>query len=109
MARNDPYLPAPVNVAAGGSTTFDGSAAGTGTAIVSGLQGSFDAEVRVQAYDGANWQTVGLLTDDAGNTTLTADWATQFNRLMVSTNDRRLKVDNVDTASGWVAADGDER
>jgi len=109
MARNDPYTPSPVQVSSSGTTTFDGSAAATGTAIVSGLFGSFDAELRYQAYDGSSWQTVALLTDDAGNTTFSADWSTQFNRLMVSANDRRIEVSNVDSSSGYVAIDGDER
>lgn len=109
MARNDPYLPAPANPASSGTAVFDGSASSTGTAIVSGLQGNFEAEIRYQAYDGTSWQTVALLEDDAGNTTFSADWSTQFNRLYVSTNDRRIEVTNTSASAGWCAADGDER
>jgi len=109
MARNDPYLPAPANPASSTSVTFDGSTSSTGTAIVSGLAGNFDAEIYLEAYDGSSWQEVSQLETDTGTLTFGADWSTQFNRLMVSQNDRRIRIDNVDSTSGWVAIDGDER
>jgi hypothetical protein len=109
MALNDPYLPDPVNVSSGGNTTFDGSTAGTNTAYVLSLSGNFDAEIYLEAWDGSAWQEVTQLTDDAGNTTLSAGWHTQYNKIPVSTNARRIRIENVDTSSGWVAVEGDER
>jgi len=109
MARDDPYLPSPVNVSADGSTTFDGTGGSTNTAIINQISGTFDAELIVEAYDGTNWQDVGKLEDPDGNTTFTADWHTQFNRIIVSQNDRRLKISDVNSQGGWCAVDGDER
>lgn len=111
MARNDPFTPAAVNVASSGTTSFDGSGSGTGAAIVSGLYANFDAELYIEdsADGGSTWNTVTQLTDDAGNLTFTAPWSTTFNRLMVKGSSRRIRVDNVDTASGYIAIDGDER
>ena len=109
MARNDPYLPAPVNVADGSNATFDGSASSTDAAFISGAMGKFDATVYIDAWDGSTWQEVTQLTDASGNKTFSADWHTQFNRVYVAVDDRRLRIENGSGASGWAAVDGDER
>jgi hypothetical protein len=113
MARNDPFTPDFVNVADTNSTTFDGSSGGTGTAIVSGMYADFDAEIYIEASNdgGTSWTQISQLTDENGNTTFTSSWHTQFNRVMISSGSRRIRVDNVtgDSGSGEVAIDGDER
>jgi len=111
MARNDPFTPNFETVNSSNSVTFDGSSGGTGTVIVSGLYGSFDAEIYIEASNdgGSSWTQVTQLKDEFGNNTFTADWHTQFNRLMISSGSRRLRIDNIDSASGEVAIDGDER
>lgn len=111
MAQNDPYLPDAVSVANGSNTTFDASSSGTGTAIASGLYGTFDAEIYLEDSPdgGTTWNTVSQFADDAGNTTFTAQWATQFNRVMIEGSKRRLRIENVGSSSGYVALDGDER
>jgi len=84
-------------------------------ARVSGIGGNADAEIRLQAYDGTAWVTTALLSDASGNNTFTADWHTQFNRVLVNgggsptTGDQRLEVTNVSGATGDFSADGDER
>lgn len=110
MARNDPYLPDFVTVADGGSTTFDGSASGTGTAIINEISGNFDATLYIEESNdgGTSWTQITQLEDDAGNTTFTASWHTQFNRLYVSSGTRRLRVDDAG-AGGAVSVTGDER
>lgn len=113
MARNDPYLPSPQSVDASGGTDptaiFDGSASSTGSAIVSGAMANIDATVFIEAFDGTAWQQVTQLSDANGNSTFSGSWHSQFNRVYVSTNDRRIRIENQDTVSGWVALDGDER
>ena len=109
MARNDPYLPTTANVTAGSNTTFDGSASSTDTAIMSGAMATFDAEIYIEAYDGDVWQTVTQLADADGDTTFSENWHTQFNRVYLSTNDRRVRVENVGDSDGYVAVEGDER
>lgn len=114
MAANDPYTPDPVELdTSGGATTttnFDGSGSSTNAAIVTGLMGTLDCEVYLEAWDGSSWQVVAQLTDDQGNTTFSADWHSQFNRLVVATDARRIRIDSVDSSSGgWVAVEGDER
>jgi len=117
MAQNDAFTTAAFGVADTGTFIVDGSSSGTGAAIVSGLGGNADAEIRLQAYDGgaSAWKTIALLTDDSGNTTFSADWHTQFNRVMVngggtpSGGDLRLEVTNVSGGTGNYSADGDER
>lgn len=109
MARNDPYFPPPVNVSAGGTTTFDASGTETGTAIVNQLGATFDATITLEAYDGSAWQKWSAIRTSSDEETFIADWHTQFNRVYISTNDRRIQVENVDTAAGYVAIDGDER
>lgn len=109
MAQNDPYLPATVNVTSGGNTTFDGTASATDTAIMSGAMATFDAQIFIEAFDGTAWQTVTQLSDANGNATFAANWHTQFNRVYLSTNDRRVRIENVDSVSGYVAIEGDER
>lgn len=115
MARNDPYTSVSFSVAGTGTAVFDGSDSATGAAIVSGLAGNADAEVRLQSYDGGAWVTTALLTDAAGNSTFSADWHTQFNRILVNggasptTGDQRIEVTNVSGGTGDYSADGDER
>lgn len=116
MAQNDPYTSSTFGVSSsGGTTTFDGSDSSTGAAIVSGLAGNADAEVRVQSYNGTSWVTVAQLEDDSGNATFSADWHTQFNRIVVngggspSTGDQRIQVTNTSGSGGDFSADGDER
>jgi hypothetical protein len=113
MARNDPFTPDFATVSDGSSTTFDGSGGGTGSAIVSGMYGNFDAEIYIEASNdgGSSWTQITQLTDESDNTTFTGPWHTQFNRVMISSGTRRIRVDNVtgDSGSGEVAIDGDER
>lgn len=111
MARNDPFTPDHVSVASDGSTTFDGSSGGTGSAIISGIYANFDAEVYIESSNdgGTSWSQVTQLSDDNDNLTFTASWHSQFNRVMISSGNRRVRIDNVDSASGLVAIDGDER
>ena len=109
MAQNDPYLPDPVDVADGANATFDGTDAETDVAIVSGAMATFDAEIYIEAYDGDVWQTVTQLADADGDTTFSENWHTQFNRVYLSTNDRRVRVENVGDSDGYVAVEGDER
>lgn len=115
MARNDPYTSATFGLADSGTTTFDGSDASTGAAIVSGLAGNGDAEIRLQSYDGTSWVTTTVLADGSGSTTFSGNWHTQFNRVMVngggspSTGDQRIEVTNVSGGAIDVSADGDER
>lgn len=117
MARNDPFTTAAFGVADTNTFVIDGSDSATGAAIVSGVSGNADAEVRLQAYDGgaSTWTTTALLDDANGNTTFSSDWHTQFNRIMVngggspSGGDQRLQVTNVSGGAGDFSADGDER
>ena len=115
MAVNDPFTTAAFGVADAGTFVVDGSGSSTGAAIVSGLSGNGDAEIRLQSYDGSAWVTTAVLTDSAGNTTFSADWHTQFNRVLVNgggsptTGDQRIEVTNVSGSSADFAADGDER
>lgn len=114
MAREDAYLNAE-EVTNGNNATFEGSAGETNTAVISGAMGTFDATVFVDHYDGTAWKQVTQLTDDSGNTTFTADWHTQFNRIYVTgtgtpaDGDRRLRIENGSGSSGWCAVEGDER
>lgn len=115
MAANDPYTSAAFGVADTATAVFDGSDSSTGAAIVSGLAGNGDAEIRLQSYNGSSWVTVAQLADDSGSTTFSNNWHTMFNRLMVngggtpSTGDQRIEVTNVSGAAIDVSADGDER
>lgn len=115
MARNDPYTSASFGVADTGTAVFDGSDSSTGAAIVSGLSGNGDAEIRLQSYNGTSWVTVTQVTDDSGSATFSAQWHTQFNRVLVnggstpSSGDQRIEVTNVSGASADFSADGDER
>lgn len=115
MAQNDPFTTAAFGVADTNTFVIDGSASSTGAAIISGLSGNGDAQIRVQAYDGSAWVTTTKLTDANGNSTFSADWHTQFNRIMVngggspSAGDQRLEVTNVSGGSADYSADGDER
>jgi len=115
MAQNDPFTTAAFGVSDTGTFVIDGSDSATGAAIVSGVAGNGDAAIRLQAYDGNAWVTVAQLSDANSNATFSADWHTQFNRIMVngggspSTGDQRLEVTNVSGATADFSADGDER
>lgn len=109
MALNDPYLPDPVNVSNGANTTFDATDAATDVAILSGAMATFDAQVFIDAWDGTTWQQVTQLTDANGNATFSAGWHTQFNRIYLGVDERRIRIENVDGTSGWTAVEGDER
>ena len=109
MAQNDPFLPDPVDVADAANATFDGTDAATDVAIVSGAMATFDAEVFIDAWDGTEWQEVTQLADADGNATFSASWHTQFNRVYVGADRRRVRIENVSDASGWCAVEGDER
>lgn len=115
MAANDPFSTAAFEVADAGTFIIDGSDSSTGAAIVSGVGGNGDAQIRLQAYDGTAWVTTAQLDDANGNVTFTADWHTQFNRIMVNgggsptANDQRLEVTNVSGGTADFSADGDER
>ena len=109
MAQNDPFLPDPVDVAASANATFDGTDAATDVAIVSGAMATFDAEVFIDAWDGTEWQVVTQLADAEGNATFSANWHTQFNRVYVGTDRRRVRIENVSDSSGFCAVEGDER
>ena len=109
MAQNDPYLPDPVDVADESNATFDGTDADTDVAIVSGAMATFDAEVFIDAWDGTEWQEVTQLADADGNATFSGAWHTQFNRVYVGTDRRRVRIENVSDSSGFCAVEGDER
>jgi len=115
MARNDPFTTAAFDVANSGTFVVDGSGSSTGAAIVSGIGGNADASIELQAYDGSAWVRVAELSDASGNTPFTADWHTQFNRVLVNgggsptSGDQRLEVTNVSGGLGDFSADGDER
>lgn len=115
MAQNDPYTSAAFGVADTNTAVFDGSDSDTGAAIVSGLAGNGDAEIRLQSYNGSTWETVTQLADDSGSTTFSGNWHTMFNRLMVNsgasptTGDQRIEVTNISGGAIDVSADGDER
>ena len=111
MAQNDPFTPDHSTVADGANTTFDGSSGETNAAIISGLYGNFNAEIYLEDSDdgGTSWTQITQFTDDEGDLTFADNWATQFNRLMVKQNERRIRIENVDSESGEVTVDGDER
>lgn len=90
---------------------FDGSSGGTGAAIISGIYANFDAELYIESSSdsGSTWSRVTQLTDDNGNVTFSADWHSQFNRVMINSGSRRISIENVDTLEGLTAIDGDER
>ena len=81
MAQNDPFLPDPVDVAESANATFDGT----------------------------EWQEVTQLADADGNATFSGAWHTQFNRVYVGTDRRRVRIENVSEESGFCAVEGDER
>ena len=109
MAQNDPFLPDPVDVAESANATFDGTDAETDVAIISGAMATFDATVHIDAWDGTEWQEVAQLADADDNETFSASWHTQFNRVYVGTDRRRVRIENVESTSGWCAVEGDER
>jgi hypothetical protein len=110
MARNDPYLPDFQTVADNGSVTFDGSASGTGSAIVNEVAANFDCEIFIEESNdgGTSFQEVTQLTDGDGNLIFSADLHSQFNRIYVSQGERRLRIDDAATG-GIISITGDER
>lgn len=110
MARNDPYLPDYATVADNGSTTFDGSASSTGSAIVNEVYADFDVQIFIEASNdgGSTWTQITQLSDANGNATFSGSFHTQFNRVYVSTGQRRIRIDDAATG-GEVAVTGDER
>lgn len=102
------YTPTPVSVASGGSTTFDGSSSSTNEAVVTSVVGAFDAEIYYEAYDGTAWQEISPIPDSSGNVTYGSPFHSQGNRVLIVSGERRIRIDNVDTASGYIALDGDE-
>ncbi len=115
MARDDPFTTAAFGVADTNTFIIDGSSSSTGAAIVSGVSGNEQAELRIQAYNGTSWVTVATLEDSSGSTSFSAPWHTQFNRIVVngggspSSGDQRIEVTNVSGNAGDFSADGDER
>jgi hypothetical protein len=111
MARGDPYNPVFSDIADAATTTFDGSASSTGSAIISEISGNGDAEIRVQHSNdgGSTWTTIAQLEDDAGNLTFAADFHTQFNRIIVSSGTRRIEITNVSGGQAQYEVSGDER
>jgi len=109
MAANDAYLPDHVTLS-GGTATFDGSAGATGAAAINEAMGGTDAEVYVEGSTdgGSTWTEIAQLSDSEGNTTFASDWHSQFNRIMVESGKRRLKISDVGSG-GEVAVSGDER
>jgi hypothetical protein len=113
MAQNDPYNPDFITVADGGSGTFDASASAATGAIVSEVAGDTDAEIYIEESNdgGSSWTQITQLEDEGGNTTFTAPFHSQFNRIMLEPGKRRLRIDNVDGGgnSGNYSVSGDER
>jgi hypothetical protein len=89
---------------AGGTSSTDG-------AVVSEIAGDCDAEIYIEESkdSGSNWFTVAQLEDDAGNVTFTADWHTQYNRVLIEKDVRRLFIKAVGSSDGRVSVSGDER
>jgi hypothetical protein len=110
MAQNDPYLPDFQTVADGGSVTFDGSASSTGTAIINEIAGNFDVQIFIEESNdgGTNWTQVTQLQDANGNNTFSGSFHSQYNRVYVSSGERRLRIDDAATG-GEVSVTGDER
>lgn len=106
----DKFTPDPIEVTSGNTTTIDGTNSSTNSAIIATLVGGFDAQIFYEAYDSSTgtWQEIALIGTDGGQDTFTADWSTQGNRWMVSDQERRLRIENVDSGSGFVAVDGDQ-
>lgn len=102
------YTPTPVSVDSGGSTTFDGSGSSTNEAVVTSVVGAFDAEIYYEAYDGTAWQEISPIPDSAENVTYGSPFHSQGNRVLIVSGQRRIRIDNVDASSGYIALDGDE-
>ncbi len=110
MARNDPYLPDFETVPDGGSVTFDGSASATNVAIVNEVAGDFDCKIFVEESNdgGTSFTEVTQLADGNGNTTFSAGFHSQFNRIYIAVGERRLRIDDAATG-GVISITGDER
>jgi hypothetical protein len=106
----DIYGPDFVSVTNGNSITFDGSASSTNKALITSLSAGFDAQIFIERSNdnGSTWQECSQLTDANGNDTFSADWHSQGNRILVSSGLRRIRIDNVDSASDVTEVIGDE-
>lgn len=105
------YSPDFSSVNSGNTTTFDGSASSTNSAVITSLSGDFDAEISIERSNdgGSTWQQTTVLKDTSdGDSTFEAAWHSQGNRILVSTGVRRVKIENVDTDNGVTEIIGDE-
>lgn len=104
------YDPDYASVSSSGTITFDGSASSTDAAVITSLSGDFDANIFVERSNdgGSTWQQTTILENDAGNTTFGANWHSQGNRIIVAVGKRRIKIENIDSTSGFTEAVGDE-
>jgi hypothetical protein len=111
MARNDPYLPDFATVSGGGSVVFDGSQSGTGEAIINEVAGNFDVNISIEESNngGSSFTEVTKLATENGNLVFAADFHSQFNRIYVSQNERRLRISDATGTGGEVSVTGDER
>jgi hypothetical protein len=90
---------------------FDGDTVGTDGAVVSEIAGDCNAEIYIEESKdgGSNWFTVAQLEDENGNTTFGADFHTQYNRILIEKDVRRLFIKAVGSSDGRVSVSGDER
>lgn len=104
------YTPDYADIGASATATFDGSASSTGDADISSLAGNGDAEIRIEASNdgGSTWTTITLLENASGGTTFSGSWHTQFNKLPVSTNTRRVKITNTSGGQAQYSVAGNE-
>jgi hypothetical protein len=111
MARNDPYLPDFATVSAGGSVVFDGSQSGTGEALVNEVAGNFDVNITIEESNngGSSFTEVTQLSTGNGNLVFSGPFHSQFNRIYVSQNERRIRIADASGTGGEVSVTGDER
>lgn len=114
MAADDPYDPPFASIADQATAVFDGSNSSTNAAIVNEIAGNGDAKIRLQESNdsGSTWTTIAQLETDGGSTTFTADFHTQYNRILVEADgseQRRIEITNVDGTTSEFSVSGDER
>lgn len=103
-----PYTPTTQEVLSGDFVTFDGTEGDTDSAIIVSFAANFDAKIIYEAADGVGtWQQISTIGSESGDPIFTAEWHSQGNRFLISKDSRRIKIENVDTVSGWIAVDGD--
>ena len=107
MSALNPYTPAPQSVDSDENVAIDGSDTPDGKVLVTSFGGKFDAEVFIDAHDGTEWIETRQLGTKDGDSTLTADWDTQGNRILCVENERRVRIENVDSESGQFSVEGD--